>query len=41
VSVTSPPRGPEREHDRDLERRVSDLEALNRDITDSCRGASN
>jgi hypothetical protein len=28
VSITSPPRGPEREHDRHLERRVSDLEAL-------------
>jgi photosystem II stability/assembly factor-like uncharacterized protein len=28
VTVTSPPRGPEGEHDRDLERRVADLEAL-------------
>jgi photosystem II stability/assembly factor-like uncharacterized protein len=28
VSVTTPPRRPETEHDRDLERRVSDLEAL-------------
>jgi len=28
MSVTSPPRGPEIERDRDLERRVADLEAL-------------
>jgi photosystem II stability/assembly factor-like uncharacterized protein len=28
VTVTSPPRGPETENDRDLEERVSDLEAL-------------
>ena len=28
MSVTSPPRGPEIEQDRDLEQRVADLEAL-------------
>jgi len=28
VTVTAPPRGPETEHDRELERRVADLEAL-------------
>lgn len=31
MSVTAPPRGPETEHDRDLERRVADLEALIRE----------